>query len=102
MDDITYTFFYSLEKVMSFYEGYLEAKKPTDEEIKKEAESWGTLFDIDLYIDTEKEWWEEVEALAKECKEFFAMQVKTVWDLVNKGQILMELKDKIECFEFWN
>lgn len=100
--DVRYNFYTAMAKVVNFYKDYLEAKKPTKEEIRKEAIAFSPIFDVEVYVDTELEWWEEVDSLTKDIKDFFATPIRTISDLVNKGQILMELNERIELFEYWN
>lgn len=100
-DEVRYNFYTAMTKVVDFYKSYLEAKKPTKEEIRKDAIDFSPIFDVELYIDNELEFWEEAKALAKEIKDFFATPIRTIRDLVEKGQVLMELKDRVESFEYF-
>lgn len=96
-----YNFYEAMTKIVDFYKAYIERKRPTKQEIVKEANRLSTLFDVQLYIDTELEELEEADALAKDIKAFFATPMKTYWDVAYKGQELMELKERAELFEYW-
>lgn len=100
-DEVRYNFYTAMTKVVDFYKGYLEAKKPTKEEIRKDAIDYSPIFDVEFYVDSELEWWEEVDSLAKDIKNFFATPIRTIGDLIDKGQVLMELYERVDLFEYW-
>ena len=78
-DETKYNFYYAMEKIREFYEGYLEWEGPTDDE--------------EMYAEADK--------LALDIKNLFDEPINTIGDLVYKGKEIMELKDRIELFEFW-
>lgn len=99
-DEARYNFYTAMNKVVDFYKGYKEMKRPSKQEIVKEANRLSSLFDTQLYIDTELEEQEEADALAKDIEKFFETPMKTYWDVAYKGQELMELRDRAELFDY--
>ena len=100
-DDVRYNFYTAMAKVVDFYKGYTEKKRPSKQEIVKEANQFSDLFDVQTYIEQELDMLDEADALAEEIKKFFGTPMKTVWDVAYKGQELMEISKKIELFEYW-
>ena len=84
-DDVRYNFYTAMEKIREFYEGYLEWEGPTEDDPDD--------YDSDMYADADK--------LALDIKNLFDEPINTVGDLIYKGREIMELKDRIELFEYW-
>lgn len=84
-DDVRYNFYYAMEKIREFYEGYLEWEGPTEDDLDD--------YGYDMYADADK--------LALDIKNLFDEPINTIGDLIYKGKEIMELKDKIELFEYW-
>lgn len=84
-DETKYSFYYAMEKIRDFYEGYLEWEGPTEDDL----DAYGS----DIY--------EEADKLALDIKNLFDEPINTVGDLIYKGKEIMELKDRIELFEYW-
>lgn len=84
-DDVRYNFYTAMEKIREFYEGYLEWEGPTEDDL----DDYGS----DMYADADK--------LALDIKNLFDEPINTIGDLIYKGREIMELKDRIELFEYW-
>ena len=84
-DDVRYNFYTAMEKIREFYEGYLEWEGPTEDDL----DDYGS----DMYADADK--------LALDIKNLFDEPINTIGDLIYKGKEIMELKDRIELFEYW-
>lgn len=95
-----YNFYTAMEKLVSFYKGYMETKK-TREEIVAEANELRHLFDFDLFVDSEEERQLDADAIAGDIKNLFETPIKSIGDLIDKGYTIMELKNRIEQYEYW-
>jgi len=84
-DETKYNFYYAMEKIRKFYEGYLEWEGPTEDDLDDYAS--------DMYADADK--------LALDIKNLFDEPINTIGDLIYKGREIMELKERIELFEYW-
>lgn len=84
-DETRYNFYYAMEKIREFYEGYLEWEGPTEDDL----DDYGS----DMYADADK--------LALDIKNLFDEPINTIGDLIYKGKEIMELKERIELFEYW-
>lgn len=85
-DETKYNFYYAMEKIREFYEDYLEwEERPVIDVLDEEA--------FDMYKDADK--------LALDIKNLFDEPINTIGDLIYKGKEIMELKDRIELFEYW-
>lgn len=84
-DETKYCFYYAMEKIRDFYEGYLEWEGPTEDDLDE--------YGSDIY--------EEADKLALDIKNLFDEPINTIGDLIYKGKEIMELKDRIEIFEYW-
>lgn len=84
-DETKYNFYYAMEKIREFYEGYLEWEGPTEDDLDE--------YDADMY--------EAADKLALDIKNLFDEPINTIGDLIYKGKEIMELKDRIELFEYW-
>ena len=85
-DDVRYNFYTAMEKIREFYEGYLEwEERPEVDVLDEEA--------FDMYADADK--------LALDIKNLFDEPINTIGDLIYKGREIMELKERIELFEYW-
>lgn len=83
-DEVRYNFYTAMEKIREFYEGYLEWEGPTEDDL----DDYGS----DMYADADK--------LALDIKNLFDEPINTIGDLIYKGREIMELKDRIERFEY--
>lgn len=84
-DETKYNFYYAMEKIREFYEGYLEWEGPTEDDLDE--------YGADMY--------ESADKLALDIKNLFDEPINTIGDLIYKGKEIMELKDRIELFEYW-
>ena len=84
-DETKYNFYYAMEKIREFYEGYLEWEGPSEDDLDEHG--------ADMY--------ESADKLALDIKNLFDEPINTIGDLIYKGKEIMELKDRIEIFEFW-
>lgn len=100
-DEVRYNFYSAMSKIVDFYKGYLETKRPTKEEIVTEANRLKPIFDIDLFIDSEEEMQIDADNLAKDIKQLFDTPIKTLGDIISKGKDIMDIKERIERFEYW-
>ena len=86
-DEVRYNFYTAMEKIVSFYKGYMEKK------IERLNEDSLDDYGSDMYADADK--------LALDIKNLFDEPINTIGDLIYKGKEIMELKDRIELFEYW-
>lgn len=86
-DEVRYNFYTAMEKIVSFYKGYMEKKI---ESLNKDSLD-------DYYIDMHV----EAHIIMEDIDRLFETPIKTIGDLIDKGHVIMELKDKIELFEYW-
>ena len=84
-DDVRYNFYTAMEKIREFYEEYLEWEGPTEDDLDEYSDV--------MYADAHK--------LALDIKNLFDEPINTIGDLIYKGREIMELKDRIELFEYW-
>ena len=84
-DEVRYNFYTAMEKIKGFYEGYLEWEGPTEDDLDE--------YGADMY--------ESADKLALDIKNLFDEPINTIGDLIYKGKEIMELKDRIELFEYW-
>lgn len=84
-DETKHNFYYAMEKIREFYEGYLEWEGPTEDDLDEE--------NVEMYAYADK--------LALDIKNLFDEPINTIGDLIYKGKEIMELKDRIELFEYW-
>lgn len=84
-DETKYNFYYAMEKIREFYEGYLEWEGSSEDDLDE--------YGADMY--------ESADKLALDIKNLFDEPINTIGDLIYKGKEIMELKDRIEIFEFW-
>lgn len=99
-DEVRYNFYSAMNKIVDFYKGYIETKK-TKEAIIAEANELKPIFDVDLFVDSEEEMQIDADNLARDIRRLFDEPITTVGDLIYKGKEIMELKDRIELFEYW-
>lgn len=86
-DEARYNFYTAMEKIVSFYKGYMEKK------IENLNEERTDDYYIDMHV--------EAHIIMEDIDRLFETPIKTIGDLIYKGHEIMELKDKIELFEYW-
>lgn len=99
-DEVRYNFYSAMDKIVDFYKGYIETKK-TKKAIVAEANELKPIFDIDLFVDSEEEMQEEANNIARDIRQLFDTPIKTLGDLISKGKEIMDIKERIEMFEYW-
>ena len=99
-DEVRYNFYSAMNKIVDFYKGYIETKK-TKKAIIAEANRLKPIFDIDLFVDSEEEMQIDADNLARDIRQLFDTPIKTLGDLISKGKEIMDIKERIELFEYW-
>jgi hypothetical protein len=89
-DEARYNFYTAMEKIVSFYKGYMEKK------LNKSLFYGGDGLD-DYYIDMHV----GAHIIMEDIDRLFATPIRTIEDLIDKGHKIMELKDRIEDFEYY-
>lgn len=85
-DETKVNFYYAMVKIRIFYEDYLE---------------WEEIPEVDVLDEESFDMYEEADKLALDIKNLFDEPINTIGDLIYKGKEIMELKDRIEIFEYW-
>ena len=99
-NELRNNFYGAMGKIVKFYEKHNSIKILTKKQIIKEAYLWRGLFDMELYVATEMDYYKDIKRILKDINYLFNTPIKTVADIVDKGQIIMEINESIKGFEF--